>query len=510
MVPAALARACAGCARRTTCSWCAARACWACPALVAARALGKRVVLQPEVNGEMTRRGLHLGHAARPGLAAARGLRRGRGRATVLLRDADAFVAMSRAIRDEFLAAGRPAAEGRAHPARRGHERFRPATAGRARGAARAPRACPPTAAIVIYTGRLLRGKGLEDAARPPSRRRGRRARRAPPDRGLRRRARPSPSKTTLRAARAGGRARRARHLHRPRRRRGGLAARRGRVRVPVPLRGARHLARRGGGLRPARGGVAHGRHRGRGRGRRVGAARPARRRRRRWRRRSRRLVGDPALARALGEAARAIACARFDERDAVDRYRALFREVAGRARPRVRVALTGATATPAAGCSRACAPRARGGGARPAPDARAARGVAGRALGGGRPRRRGRAAAAGRRRGRRRPRGRRLPDGRPSRLVLPRRQRGRHRAAAGGGGARGRAALRPHLDRGRARRRRASAGGRDRAHRARRHLPGDEGGGGGAGLRLPPRARPARGRGAARARSTARARRGC
>jgi glycosyltransferase involved in cell wall biosynthesis len=46
-----------------------------------------------------------------------------------------------------------------------------------------------------------------------------------------------------------------------------------------------------------------------------------------------RRLVADPGAASAMGLAAREIALARFDERDAVDRYRALFREVAGRAR---------------------------------------------------------------------------------------------------------------------------------------------------------------------------------
>jgi glycosyltransferase involved in cell wall biosynthesis len=44
------------------------------------------------------------------------------------------------------------------------------------------------------------------------------------------------------------------------------------------------------------------------------------------------RLVTDPDLSSAMGAAAREIALARFDERDAANRYRALFREVAGRA----------------------------------------------------------------------------------------------------------------------------------------------------------------------------------
>jgi glycosyltransferase involved in cell wall biosynthesis len=44
-----------------------------------------------------------------------------------------------------------------------------------------------------------------------------------------------------------------------------------------------------------------------------------------------RRLVADPGGAAVMGNAARETALARFDERDAVDRYRALFREVARR-----------------------------------------------------------------------------------------------------------------------------------------------------------------------------------
>ena len=67
-------------------------------------------------------------------------------------------------------------------------------------------------------------------------------------------------------------------------------------------------------------------------------------------------------------------------------------------------------------------------------------------------------------------PRGRGLPHRGPSRLLLPRGQRGGHRAPAGGGGARGRAALRAHLDRGRARRRRSTRP----PTRRRPSLPGD------------------------------------
>ena len=45
------------------------------------------------------------------------------------------------------------------------------------------------------------------------------------------------------------------------------------------------------------------------------------------------RLVGDAGTAAAMGEAARAVACSRFDEQESVARYRALFDEVASRRR---------------------------------------------------------------------------------------------------------------------------------------------------------------------------------
>jgi D-inositol-3-phosphate glycosyltransferase len=76
--------------------------------------------------------------------------------------DAEAFVAMSEVIRDEFLAAGIP-------PERIWHiphgvdtRRFSPAETG-ARAALRERFSLPAGALVVAYTGRLLRGKGLED-----------------------------------------------------------------------------------------------------------------------------------------------------------------------------------------------------------------------------------------------------------------------------------------------------------------------------------------------------------
>ena len=130
------------------------------PGLLAGRALGKPVVLQAELNGEMSGEAYTWGTAlARPGwrpaVAAAMRAR------NLLLRDADAFVAMSRLIREEFLAAGLP--EQRVHLIPHGvdTERFRPASP-EERSALRRALGLPPDALVVTYTGRLLRGKGLE------------------------------------------------------------------------------------------------------------------------------------------------------------------------------------------------------------------------------------------------------------------------------------------------------------------------------------------------------------
>ena len=130
------------------------------PGVGAARALGKAVVLQPELNGEASGEvytwgtPLHVPHVRRAlGVAvAARNL---------LLRDADAVVAMSHAIADEFLAA-RFAAEKivlMAHGV--DTTRFRPASAAE-RSALRRELGLADSALVVTYTGRLLRGKGLE------------------------------------------------------------------------------------------------------------------------------------------------------------------------------------------------------------------------------------------------------------------------------------------------------------------------------------------------------------
>src|SRR5437899_3788748 len=141
--------------------------------------------------------------------------------------------------------------------------------------------------------------------------------------------------------------------------------------------------------------------------------------------------------------------------------------------------------------------PRPRRDGARPAglvPHRRSRR-----ALDRGRPGRPGRAGAPGRGGGGRRARGRGVPHGRPPGFVLPRRQRGRHRAPARQGGAGGRAPLRPHVQRGRARARAQPSRRRVGAARAGRHLPGHQGRSGSARPACARRAGPARGRAASR-----------
>ena len=130
------------------------------PGFLAGRALGKAVVLQPEVNGEFSGEVYTWGNRlGRPpwrqvvrGATAARNLALGR---------ADAFVAMSRAIEAEMLAAGLPRERVEYLPHGVDTGRFRPA-APTERRELRRRLGLPPDGLLVVYTGRLLRGKGLE------------------------------------------------------------------------------------------------------------------------------------------------------------------------------------------------------------------------------------------------------------------------------------------------------------------------------------------------------------
>jgi glycosyltransferase involved in cell wall biosynthesis len=127
--------------------------------LLAARARGAGVVMQPETNGELSGEAFTWGKAWSDGIPgdAVRGAVALRNR---LLRDADAFVAMSRLIRDEMVAAGVPGERIRLLPHGVDTTRFRPADA-EERASLRA-RLGLPAGILAVYSGRLLRGKGLE------------------------------------------------------------------------------------------------------------------------------------------------------------------------------------------------------------------------------------------------------------------------------------------------------------------------------------------------------------
>jgi glycosyltransferase involved in cell wall biosynthesis len=297
------------------------------PALLAARAMGKGVVLQAEVNGEMSGEVYTWGTALDHGLAR-RAIFAGVAARNLLLRDGDAFVAMSRAIRDEFLRAG--VAPGKVALIPHGVDtgRFRPATPDERRGL-RERLGLPIDGRIIIYAGRLLRGKGLEALIA-----------------AFREVAAAEPSAHLVLLGAGEG------HLSveadlRAAGRVGGLDARvtfAGRVDavddwlrasdvfafpsrfealgialVEAAACGLPAVASRTGGIvdvvEDGRSGVL------------VPPGDDAA-----LTSALRRLAADPDLGRGMGQAAREIARARFDERDAVDRYRALFREVAARA----------------------------------------------------------------------------------------------------------------------------------------------------------------------------------
>ena len=129
------------------------------PGLVAARARGTAVVLQPEINGELSGEAFTWGKSWAKGAAGrlVLGLVALR---NLLLRDADAFVAMSRLIRDEMQAASVPAERIRLLPHGVDTVRFHPPSPDE-RAALRG-RLGLPQGLLAVYSGRLLRGKGLE------------------------------------------------------------------------------------------------------------------------------------------------------------------------------------------------------------------------------------------------------------------------------------------------------------------------------------------------------------
>lgn len=130
------------------------------PGVLAARWRGRPVVLQSEINGEMSGEAYTWGTSlqGRPAEGLVRAAVRAR---NLLFRDAEAFVAMSSLIRDEFTRAG--CAADRVHLVPHGvdTDRFRPASS-EERAALRRRFGWPAEATVLTYTGRLLRGKGLE------------------------------------------------------------------------------------------------------------------------------------------------------------------------------------------------------------------------------------------------------------------------------------------------------------------------------------------------------------
>jgi glycosyltransferase involved in cell wall biosynthesis len=129
------------------------------PGLLAGRVSGLPVVLQPELNGELS------GEALLWGKSWADGPRGSLVRAAVSvrnlwLRDADAWVAMSKRIHREMLEAGVPQERAALIPHGVDTARFRPADPTER---ARLRQALGlPQGVLAVYTGRLLRGKGLE------------------------------------------------------------------------------------------------------------------------------------------------------------------------------------------------------------------------------------------------------------------------------------------------------------------------------------------------------------
>ncbi len=130
------------------------------PGLLAARCLRRPVVLQCEVSGEMSGE-IYTWGTRYDGPVVRRAVHAGAWLRNRLFKDADACVAISRATEGEFLAAGLDAGRIQHIPHGVDTRRFRPATADE-RAELRKRLGLPAQAAAVVFTGRLLRGKGLE------------------------------------------------------------------------------------------------------------------------------------------------------------------------------------------------------------------------------------------------------------------------------------------------------------------------------------------------------------
>jgi glycosyltransferase involved in cell wall biosynthesis len=130
------------------------------PAVLMARWLGKPIVLQSEISGELSGEVYTWGTALAGGIVD-RLVRRLVVLRNRVLRRADGFIAISRPIEREYLAAGVPERKLTLIPHGVDVDRFRPAAADE-RQVVRARLGLPAEGIVAVYTGRLLRGKGLE------------------------------------------------------------------------------------------------------------------------------------------------------------------------------------------------------------------------------------------------------------------------------------------------------------------------------------------------------------
>jgi glycosyltransferase involved in cell wall biosynthesis len=130
------------------------------PAVAMARLLRKTVVLQPEITGEVSGE-VYTWGTRWHGTPAARCVRAMTGLRNLLLKRADGFIAISEAIQREFIAAGFRSN----HVTLIHHgvdtQRFRPASDSE-KTELRRRLALPFDANLLVFVGRLLRGKGIE------------------------------------------------------------------------------------------------------------------------------------------------------------------------------------------------------------------------------------------------------------------------------------------------------------------------------------------------------------
>jgi glycosyltransferase involved in cell wall biosynthesis len=131
------------------------------PGLWAGHRAHRPVVLQPEVNGEFSG-AIHTWGTLFEKTATSRLYQAAFGVVRWALRRADACVAMSQRIQQEMRDAGVPEARIHLIPHGVDLERFRPAQPGEA-SQLRRSLGLPEGAILLLWTGRILKGKGLED-----------------------------------------------------------------------------------------------------------------------------------------------------------------------------------------------------------------------------------------------------------------------------------------------------------------------------------------------------------